>query len=124
MVRSRQRGMTMWGTAFVVFVAVFFLFLLFKLLPVYVEDFKVRTALEGLAREPGAVAMSRSELVDRLHKRFVIDSVDEVDARQLRLGARGREKVLALRYEVVVPLAYNVSALLEFDHERPILQSQ
>lgn len=122
--RVRQRGMTMWGTAFVVFVGVVFLFLLFKLLPVYIEDFKIRTAIEGLAAEPGAAVMSRAELVERLGKRFVIDSVDEVNANQLRVGARGRQKVLALRYEVVVPLAYNVSALLEFDHEREIRQSQ
>lgn len=120
MVRERQRGMTMWGTAFVVFVAVFFLFLLFKLLPVYVEDFKIRTALDGLASEPGAAGRTHAELVDRLNRRFVVDSVDEVDARQLRVGARGRQKVLAMRYEVVVPLAYNISALIEFDHEREI----
>lgn len=124
MARMRQRGMTMWGTAFVVFVGVVFLLLLFKLLPVYLEDLKVRTALDGLAREPGAVAMSRAELVDRLGRRFVIDSVDRVSAAQLTVGARGREKVLGMRYEVVVPLAYNVSALLEFDHEHPIRQSE
>lgn len=122
--RARQRGMTMWGTAFVVFVGVVFLLLLFKLLPVYLEDLKIRTAMDGLAREPGALAMSRAELVDRLTRRFVVDSVTRVSPNQLRVGANRGRKVLGIRYEVVVPLAYNVSALLEFDHEHPIRQSE
>jgi len=37
---------------------------------------------------------------------------------------RGKSKVLQLRYEVVVPMAYNVSALLEFDHARQLAATQ
>jgi len=121
MVRKAQRGMTMWGMAFVVGVGVFFLFLLFKLLPVYYEDFKVRTALDGLVREPNAGVWSRAELADSLNRRFAIDSVTTVKpAQHLQVQFQGRNKVVRISYEVVVPLAYNVSALLEFDHVRQL----
>lgn len=121
MVRHLQRGMTMWSAAFVVGVGAVFLFLLFKLLPPYYEDFKVRTALDGLARESNAGTMSRGELAARLEKRFIIDSVTNVKPSQhLIVQPQGRTTVLRVSYEVVVPLAYNVSALLEFDHARTI----
>lgn len=125
MVRNQQRGMTMWSAAFVIGVGAFFLFLLFKLLPPYYEDFKIRTALDGLAREPNAAALSPRELAERLQRRFIIDSVRNVKPLQdLRVQPQGRARVLRVSYEVVVPLAYNVSALLEFDHARTIQSTE
>lgn len=120
MVANRERGMTMWSGLFVIGVFAFFLFLFFKLLPPYLEDLKVRTALDGLLREPNAEAMSRAELIERLDKRFDIDDVTNVKSGQLEIKPMGRTKVISLKYEVVVPLAYNVSALLEFNHARQV----
>jgi hypothetical protein len=120
MIPKRQHGMTMWSAAFVIAVVVFFLFLLFKLLPPYLEDLKIKTALDGLASEPGAGAMTKAELVSHLAKRFDIDYVTNVQARQLGVDVRGNSKILRMNYEIVVPLAYNVSALLEFNHERQV----
>ena len=116
MTPKQQRGMTMWSAGFVIFIAIFFLFLFFKLLPPYLEDLKVRTAINGLAAEPDAASMSKRNLVESLRKRFDIDNVTNVPADDLKVEARGKAKFLHIKYEVVVPLAYNVSALLEFEH--------
>lgn len=101
-------------------VVVFFLFLFFKLLPPYLEDLKVTTAINGLASEANAGAMSKGELVNRLSKRFDIDDITNVKPNQLRIETRGRVKYMRLSYEVVVPMVYNVSVLLEFDHAREV----
>jgi Domain of unknown function (DUF4845) len=124
MISKQQRGMTMWSTAFVVGVAVFFLFLFFKLLPPYLEDLKIRTAIDGLAAEPGVGTMPKTEVVSRLEKRFDIDNVTNVKSNQLAIETRGKAKYMVLSYEVVVPMAYNVSALLEFDHARQLAEDQ
>ena len=120
MTLKQQRGMTMWSTAFVIGVVVFFLFLFFKLLPPYLEDLKVSTAINGLASEANAGTMSKTELVHRLEKRFDIDNVTNVKPNQLTIEARGKVKYMRLSYEVVVPMMYNVSALLEFDHAHEV----
>lgn len=120
MTRKQQYGMTMWSAMFVIGVAVFFIFLLFKLLPPYLEDMKVRSALEGLSREANSGGLTKVELVQRLEKRFDIDNVTAVKASQMVIEARGRQKVMRMTYEVVVPLVYNISALLEFDHAREV----
>lgn len=117
---KRQRGMTMWSAMFVIGVAVFFLFLFFKLLPPYLEDMKVRSAIDGLAKDPNVGTMSKSEIVEHMARRFDINNVTDIDLKQLTIESQGKSKVLRFSYEVVVPLAYNVSALLEFDHVRPI----
>jgi hypothetical protein len=124
MIFEKQRGMTMWSAAFVIGTVVFFLFLFFKLLPPYLEDLKVRTAINGLAAEPGVGAMSKGELVSRLEKRFDIDNVTNVKPNQVVVDARGKAKFLSITYEVVVPMAYNVSALLEFEHASQIASTE
>jgi len=117
--QKSQAGMTMWSAAFVIGTLAFFLFLGFKLLPPYIEDMKVRSALDGLARDPGVASMSRADLIAALDKRFDIDSVTTVKpAQNLFLENRGKTRVIRVTYEAVVPLFYNISALLEFNHTR------
>jgi hypothetical protein len=80
--------------------------------------------MNGLAGEPGVGAMSKAELVAGLAKRFDINNITKVDPGQLTVEVRGKSKTLTLRYEVVVPLAYNTSALLEFDHARQVATAE
>lgn len=125
MVASRQKGMTMWGMIFVLGTVAFFLFLFFKLLPVYLEDMKVQSAFNGLMREPGIEAMSRNDIIERLVKRFDIDNITNVDLiRHLEIRQQGKMKLVSINYEAVVPLAYNVSALLEFQHAHQVSSSE
>lgn len=119
--RQQQAGMTFWGAAFVIAVVVFFFFIGFKLFPFYMEDFKVRSALDSLARDADAGSKSKADLVEILQKRFDIDNVTSVTPTQhLFIESRGRQRVLRISYEAVVPLFYNISALLEFEHVKEV----
>lgn len=113
--RRLQQGMTMWGLAVIVALIVFFSLLTLQLLPPYLEYFKIRTVMENLARQPDFGSMTREQMVESLQKRFDIEHVERVDLRSdLRIEPRGRMKVVTIEYQVVVPLAYNISALLDF----------
>lgn len=114
-----QAGMTMWSGAFVIGALAFFLFMFLKLLPSYLEDMKVKSAMDGLARDPNIATMTRIEIINSLDKRFDIDSVTGVKpAQALVLESRGKTRVIRMNYEAVIPLFYNISALLEFNHVR------
>lgn len=114
---KRQSGMTMWGLLFVLGTLAFFLFLLFKLLPPYLGDMKVKGALESLGRQPDAGSMSVPEITEAIRKRLEIDSADDFDlSKSLTVTAKGRTKLIRINYESVTPMAYNVSVLLTFDH--------
>jgi hypothetical protein len=115
---KRQAGMTMWGMLFVVGTLAFFLFLFFKLLPPYMDDFKIKSALDSLGRQPDAGMMTLPETKEAIRKRLEIDSADDLfDLNKiLTVESRGKMKTIRINYESVVPMAFNVSALLSFDH--------
>ena len=114
---KRQSGLTMWGMLFVLGTLAFFIFLFFKLLPPYLSDMKVKSALEGIGRQPDAGSMSVADISESIRKRLEIDSADDFDlSKSLTVTAKGRTKVIRINYESVIPMVYNVSALITFDH--------
>lgn len=114
---KRQSGITMWGLLFVLGTLAFFLFLTFKLLPPYLSDMKIKSALESLARQPDAGSMSNPEITEAIRKRLEIDSADDFNlGNSLTITAKGRNRVIRINYESVTPMFFNVSALLAFDH--------
>lgn len=114
---KRQSGMTMWSLMFVLGTLAFFIFILFKLLPPYMSDFKVKSALESLGRQSEVGSMTVPEIKEAIRKRLEIDSADDFDlGSSLTVTAKGRTKVIRINYESVTPMAFNISALLTFDH--------
>lgn len=122
---KRQNGMTIWSLLFVLGTLAFFLFLLFKLFPPYMDDLKVKSALESLGRQPEAGSMSVAEIQEAIRKRLEIDNADSFDlGNSLTVTARGRVKVIRINYESVTPMAFNIAALLTFDHSVEVRGSE
>ena len=113
---KRQAGMTMWGLLFVLGTLAFFFFLFAKLFSPYMDDLKVKSALESLARQPDAGSMTVPAIQEAIRKRLEIDSADSFDLSALTVETRGKTKIIRIKYESVVPMAFNISALLSFDH--------
>ncbi len=114
---NKQRGITFWGLSFLAVIFGFFVFLFLKLLPPYMEYGKVRTALENVAHQPEAGNMERTEIISALERRFVIEDVNQVDLKKnFSIEKKPGVTTMRIAYEVRVPLLYQVSALLEFDH--------
>jgi Domain of unknown function (DUF4845) len=115
---KRQSGMTMWSLLFVFGTLAFFLFLFFKLLPPYMDDFKIKSALDSLGRQPDVGTMTVPEVKEAIRKRLEIDSADDLfDLNKiLTVEPRGKTKSIHISYETVVPMAFNISALINFDH--------
>lgn len=123
--RRRQQGMTFWGLVFFLGVLAFTLFIGFKLFPPYMEDFKVKAALDGLARQSDIGTMSRADISSALEKRFDIDNIDAVKlAQDLSVETRGRQKIIRIRYDNIIPIVGNLSILLEFDHVKEVRGSE
>jgi hypothetical protein len=117
--------MTFWGLVFVLGVMAFCLFLAFKLFTPYKEDFKVKAALDSLARQPDFGSMTRGDIGNALSKRFDIDDIDVVKLdKDLTVETQGRLKRVRIRYENVVPIVGNLSVLLEFEHVKEARSSE
>ena len=121
--KSRQRGVTMWGMFMISLMVVFFALLLFKLIPPYLQDLKVKTALDGIEQQASS-GMSNPEIMTALRKRFDIDDIEHVDLSDITIERRGALKVINIEYEAVVHLVLNISALLEFAHSAEVPAAQ
>jgi hypothetical protein len=114
--RSQQKGMTIWGLLMVAALIVFFTLLFFRLLPPYMEHAKVKTALENVAHQPDAGSMDKAQIRAALDRRFSIEDVERVDlSKHLFVEKKPGTMTIRIAYEVRVPLAYNITALIEFD---------
>ncbi|MEG8118300.1 DUF4845 domain-containing protein [Xanthomonas hortorum] len=113
--KRKQSGMTL--TSFVVVLAVggFGLYLGMKLFPMYQEYYSVRTAMKGLAKEPGAGEMDPSKLQDLFFRRLYInysENVKKEDVKFERIEGGWRMKV---NYEVRREMIGNLDVVGKFD---------
>ena len=114
--KSKQIGMGFWGLLMIAALFIFFVVLFFKLLPPYMEYGKVKTSLENMARQPGTKDMEKAQIKAALERRFDIEDVNNLDLNKaLFVEKKPGSMAVRIAYERRVPLAYNITALIEFD---------
>lgn len=120
--RRHQAGMSMWSMALIALVAGFFVLVGIKMIPVYLNDMKIRGALSSLAKDSQAQDASKPKIRELIRKRLEIDMAEEVvDLRKdLSFEADGRDRIIRIAYESVTPLFLNISILVEFDHAEKV----
>jgi hypothetical protein len=110
----------MWGMAMIALIVAFFALLIIKIVPTYLLDMKVRSALEGVAKQSQQSNMTNAAIRLSLDKRFSIDQVSRQDLnvqRDVKFLKMGRNRVIKIEYEVVTPMFGNISVLVQFDHQ-------
>ncbi len=103
---------------FTIAVVAFFGLLFMKLFPPYYDNLRIANGMETLVSESDVSNLSKRDVIRRLNRILLIDYVDEVvDMKQaMTLGRTDRGVEIVVLYEVVIPLAYNLSALIEFEN--------
>jgi len=111
---KRQSGMTFLG-ALVTFGAIgFFALLALKILPIYLEHFKVVTSLESLKKTPALAGHSTHEIRDLLLRRLDINTVESVRPEHIRVLKQGSVAKVEVAYAVEKPLFGNLSVIVYF----------
>ena len=86
--KSRQTGATMWSMFMISLMVVFFALLLFKLIPPYLQDLKVKSVLDSIEQQADN-GMSNPEIMVALSKRFDIDDIEHVELSDITIERRG-----------------------------------
>ena len=119
--RTQQNGISFWGLLVVAAVSIFFLLVFFKVLPSYIENAKVKTALAGVASQPNAINMEKNEIKAALQRRLDIDDVNDVDLNKtLFVEKKPGITTMRITYERRIPLFYNVTILLDFNESAQV----
>jgi len=118
---SGQKGLSFLGFLFVCAFIGFVALLVIRLFPLYMESFKVSTAIEAMANMTGVATQSSREIQTSLLRRFEIDDVDRFTEHNIRnhLAIKpnedGQGRTLTMAYEARGPLLGNLDGVLKFD---------
>jgi hypothetical protein len=93
----------------------FFTTLILKIGPVYLEHFKVKSALSALTADRDLASRSREEILKSLGKRWDIDMVDSVSMDDVSITRDINRVSVRVAYDVVKPLFGNVDVVVHFD---------
>jgi Tfp pilus assembly major pilin PilA len=117
---KQQRGITLIGFVLVLMVIAIFAVVAMNLVPVYNEAFSVRSAMKNLAKEPGAANMDIVPLQKLLQRKFDIDYVSSVKAKDAKIVHDASGTALNMNYEVRKHLVYNLDFVAMFDYTVPL----
>ncbi len=113
--RNRQGGMTTLGLVILVTFVGIFVFGGIRLTPVYLNYFKVAGVVNGARTEFDGKAPSKAAIRNYVARRFDIESVTKITAREIQiLPVDGGFEVVA-QYEHKAPFIANLSFVVDFD---------
>jgi len=112
---TRQKGMTGIGWLIVLGLIGFFALLTLKMVPSYLEYYKIVSTLDSIAEESGFD--SPRQIVDLLERRFDISYVNTILPKDVIIKSAGQYYSVRAKYDSKVHLFGNVSVLMAFDKQ-------
>ena len=113
--RSSQRGMTLLSFLVTMAVAIVLGTLALRLLPAYLNNYKIKSSLEALQSQPEWASRSREDIIGSLQKHWDVDSVDDVTARDIAITREGRNTRVRVAFDVTRPFFRNIDLVIHFD---------
>ena len=98
--RKRQRGMSSFGWIAVFGVFALLLITLFKVFPMYYDNFKLKSALEALQLDETIDAKSKGAIWESLKKRLYINEVRSIKREHLSMSRKDGKTTVTVTYEL------------------------
>jgi hypothetical protein len=110
-----QRGLSLSGLLVGSVIVVVAALLLLKLLPHYMEYWKVQKAFKEIAMSPESRGVSPREIQTAFARRLVVEDFKAVKPEDLEVSKDGDSIVVSASWSVKVPLFANISAWIDFE---------
>ena len=112
---KKQAGMTFLGFVIVAVIAISLILAGVKIVPAYIEFSGVKKIINNIGSKPEFDSMSKQEIMEAFDKNASTSYVTVVNSKDLIFSKDPSGKnVVSVQYEVVTPLAFNLSALMDF----------
>lgn len=112
---AQQRGITFGGFVFGAFVLVVVGIFGLKLVPAYMEDAQIKTVFNAIAHDPDMQKATTRDIRNSFERRSSIDGIKSIKADDIEITSDNGQPYLSASYSVKVPLAGNISILMEFN---------
>jgi hypothetical protein len=118
--RKRQAGITTLGLIILVAFVGLFAFAGIRLTPVYLNYMKVVGIVNGVREEFDGTGASRTDISKSLRRRFDIESVSEIAAKDVKVTQVEGGYEVAATYSHKAPFIANVSFVVDFEKRETI----
>jgi hypothetical protein len=113
--KTHQRGMTGIGWLIVLALIGFFVLLALRMVPAYLDYYKVVSTLEAIEEESGF--SSPREIREKLERRFDVSFVSNISPQDVEIKPKGDKYVVTASYEKREHIASNVYVVMEFEKQ-------
>jgi hypothetical protein len=113
----RQEGMTTLGFLILVSFVGLFAFAGIRLAPVYLNYVKVAGVLDGVYDEFDSQNPSRAAIRTSITRRFEVESVSVITAREIKVTAESSGFVVEAQYDHTAPFIGNLYFTVRFDKQ-------
>jgi len=110
---TKQHGITMTGFLVTAVILVIIALLGFKIAPPYMEYYTIKKQIKLVANEISVT--DRRAVENAFDRRAVVENITAISAKDLEITKDGDRIILSVEYSVKVPLAGNLSALMDFN---------
>jgi hypothetical protein len=110
---SSQGGISLVGLILILFILVVVAIFSLKLIPVYMEYFKAKAAIEAIAADRSKTS-SPAEVRKAFDSRATIDDIETIKASDLEITKDGNDVVINFTYRKEVPLFANIGLFVDF----------
>lgn len=121
--RQQQKGMTLIGWIFVLGLIGLTAIIILRLLPIYMDSFKIKGQLETLHKEPNITRKSEREIRTLIAKRFNVEGLDSINKDDIKIEKKAGILTITADYELRTKLLGNLDAVGVFLHEVEIIQN-
>ena len=111
---SRQGGITFISLIVMFVVVGFFMLLLMKLGPVYLENYSVKTVLENVKKEPFLASQPPRKIRSQVSNRLYVNEVRRIADKDIKLKRVDGKVTIKIDYEVRKNILGNVDAIMTF----------
>lgn len=113
--KQKQAGMTAIAWIGVIALIIMFILLILKLLPIYIDGFKVGSILSDIKTESNIAKMTPRMITKTIMKRLDINMVTDVGRKNIYIENAGRKKrTVEIDYEVRENMVGNLDVVVHF----------
>ncbi len=113
--KQRQRGISLFGFVWIAAGLIFVAILGMKMVPAYVHDAQIAQIFKTIAADPAMQTGAIRDIKESYAKRASINYITDITAEDIDISKDGGMLVLSAHYSVKIPVAGNVSLVLEFN---------
>lgn len=110
----RQRGIGFFGMIMIAAGLIFLTILGMKLIPAYIHSAQIAQIFKTIAHDPSMQGATINEIKESYRKRANINYITDITAEDIDISKGDGQLILSTSYSVKIPVAGNITLLLEF----------